>query len=97
MYWEVASGGGFQSGGKRVWRPEALEERNAKTGDWQMLSPVMDTNCETLGANDTASVGGWSGGRLAADGKTPGRCGAPIPAAKPRACSLVYVDVFPYP
>ena len=87
----------FESDNKRVWRPEALEEGNAKTGDWQMLSPVMGTACETFGANDTASVGGWSGGKLAADGKTPGRCGAPIPAAKPRACSLVCVDALPYP
>ncbi len=58
----------FQSGVKRVWRLEALEEGNARTGDWQMLSPVMGINCETFGANDTASVGGWSGGKLAADG-----------------------------
>ncbi|MFZ4701041.1 MAG: TraU family protein, partial [Candidatus Methylumidiphilus sp.] len=64
VYREVASGGVFESDSKRVWRPQSLEERNDKTGDWQMLSPVMDTNCETFGANDTASVGGWSGGKL---------------------------------
>jgi integrating conjugative element protein (TIGR03756 family) len=97
VYWEVASGGVFESDNKLVWRPQSLEERNDKTGDWQMLSPVMGTGCETFGANDTASIGGWSGGKLAADGKTPGRCGVPIPAATSRACSLVYVDVLPCP
>ena len=68
VYREVASGGVFESDNKLVWRPQSLEERNGKTSDWQMLSPVMGTGCETFGANDTASIGGWSGGKLAADG-----------------------------
>ena len=97
VYWEVASGGVFQSGGKRVWRPEALEERNAKTGDWQMLSPVMDTNCETFGANDTVSVGGWSGGRLAADGNYAWTLWRPYSCCEAKGVFLGYVDVFPYP
>ena len=97
VYREVASGGMFQSGGKLVWRPEALEEGNAKTGDWQMLSPVMGTNCETFGANDTASVGGWSGGKLAADGNYAWTLWRPYSCCEAKGVFLGYVDVLPYP
>ena len=97
VYREVASGGVFESSNKLVWRPQALEERNDKTGDWQMLSPVMDTNCETFGANDTASVGGWSGGKLAADGNYAWTLWRPYSCCEVKGVFLGYVDVLPYP
>jgi len=97
VYWEVASDGTFESDNKRVWRPQPLEEGNDKTGDWQMLAPVMDTHCETFGANDTASVGGWAGGKLAADGNYAWTLWRPYSCCEIKGVFLGNIDVFPYP
>ena len=81
VYWEVASDGTFESDNKLVWRPQPLEEGNDKTGDWQMLAPV----------------GGWAGGKLAADGNYAWTLWRPYSCCEIKGVFLGNIDVFPYP
>ena len=97
VYQEVASGGVFEADQKLVWRPQSLEEGNAKTGDWQMMTPAMSAECEAFGADDTVSVGGWAGGKLASGGDYAWTLWRPYSCCPIKGIFLGYVDVLPYP
>lgn len=58
------TGSGGTYGGQRVWPPGPLMETNARTGYWQMLTPVPSPACAVFGQNDTLSLAGWSGGKV---------------------------------
>ena len=51
-----------------VWHPPPLVERDASTGQWQMLSPRPSGSCEVFGTNDSASPTTWGDGRTSASG-----------------------------
>jgi integrating conjugative element protein (TIGR03756 family) len=68
IYTELESGGLFQANGKLAWRPNPLREGDARTGDWQRLIPGPSPSCAVFGRNDSASLAGWAGGKVAASG-----------------------------
>ena len=39
-------------------------EGDAATGYWQMLSPLVDVDCQVFGANDLDKAKGWGGDRV---------------------------------
>ena len=49
---------------QRIWPPGALDERDDKTGYWQMLAPVVETDCQLFGKNDLDDAVSWSGDRV---------------------------------
>jgi len=59
---------GPSSGSQRVWPPGPLVEKDARTGNWQMLAPRAEASCDVFGTNDLASLSGWGGGRVDAAG-----------------------------
>lgn len=97
LYQQLDSGGTFEADGKLVWRPEALEEGDDKTGDWQLMTPAMAAQCETFGANDTVSVSGWAGGKVASGGDYAWTLWRPYSCCQVKGIFLGSVDVFPYP
>jgi integrating conjugative element protein (TIGR03756 family) len=97
IYQELDSGGTFEADEKLVWRPKELEEGNDKTGDWQMMTPAMAAECEAFGANDTVSVGGWAGGKLASGGDYAWTLWRPYSCCQIKGVFLGAIDVFPYP
>lgn len=97
LYRALDSGGVFESGGKLVWRPEALEEGGDKTGDWQRMTPAMAAECEAFGADDTVSADGWSGGKLAAGGDYAWTLWRPYACCAVKGVFVGNIDVFPYP
>lgn len=50
--------------GQRVWPAGPIQEKNARTGTWQMLAPRPERSCNVFGVNDLASASGWGGGRV---------------------------------
>jgi integrating conjugative element protein (TIGR03756 family) len=80
-----------------VWLPPPLMEGNAKTGDWQMLSPAISPTCETFGANDVASFGGWAAGKIDTGGDYAWTLWRPYKCCKIKGEFLFDVDVVPYP
>jgi len=97
LYQNLESGGIFESDEKLVWRPESLEEGNDRTGDWQMMTPAMAAECETFGSNDTLSVAGWAGGKLAAGGDYAWTLWRPYSCCAVKGIFIGNIDVFPYP
>lgn len=69
IYKRLEGAGMFYGNGKLAWAlGGALKEGDAATGYWQMLAPSPSLTCETFGGNDTLSVAGWGGGKVASDG-----------------------------
>jgi integrating conjugative element protein (TIGR03756 family) len=53
---------------QEVWTPGALKEDSVHFGRWQMVSPKLGKHCTLFGRNDTISVTGWGGGKVAGNG-----------------------------
>ena len=53
---------------QKVWPPGPLLETDHRTGTWQMLLPVTDTECAVFGIDDLADESGWGGGRVDEEG-----------------------------
>ena len=56
------------SSDQKIWSPGPLVEDDPATGEWQMLLPKVESSCAVFGTNDLASVNGWGGGRVDAEG-----------------------------
>lgn len=68
VYTPLPSGGQRMVRNYMVWQPPPLVERDASTGQWQMLSPRSSGSCEVFGTNDSASPTAWGDGRTSASG-----------------------------
>ena len=55
---------GRASANQQIWSPDSLIEGDAGTGYWQMLSPMVDSDCAVFGTNDLNSASGWGGDRV---------------------------------
>lgn len=102
VYLRLKSDGTFNGstllgGRQRTWRPGPLREGDAKTGDWQMHAPAANARCETFGRDDTATVSGWSGGKLADDGDYAWTLWRPYTCCARRGLYLGHIDILSYP
>ena len=59
---------GASASGQRLWPPGPLVEGDARSGTWQRLHPVSDTDCRVFGTSDLHSPRGWGGGQVDAEG-----------------------------
>lgn len=68
VYVPLPTGGRRVVGGRMVWLPPPLVERDASTGQWQMLAPRPESSCQVFGQNDSVLPVAWGDSRTSATG-----------------------------
>ena len=88
---------GGSSSRQRVWPPGPLLEGDSATGEWQMLLPKPESTCRVFGSNDLASLHGWGGGRVDAQGDYAWNLWRPYRCCRDRGVFLFAVNWINYP
>lgn len=82
----------------QVWSPGPLVEMERSTGIWQMLAPTPEATCEVFGTNDLATLTGWGGGRVDAEGDYVWNLWRPYQCCRRRGQVFLYsIDWIVYP
>jgi integrating conjugative element protein (TIGR03756 family) len=88
---------GGSSASQKIWSPGPLVEDDPDTGVWQMLHPKPESTCKVFGANDLASLNGWGGGRVDAEGDYVWNLWRPYSCCRDRGIFLFDVRWMNYP
>jgi len=83
--------------GQGIWPPGPLVEDDPATGEWQMLLPKSESTCKVFGTNDLASVSGWGGGRVDAQGDYVWNLWRPYSCCQNRGDFLFDINWINYP
>ncbi|MEQ9563281.1 MAG: TIGR03756 family integrating conjugative element protein [Woeseiaceae bacterium] len=83
---------------QRIWPPGPLLEADARTGTWQMLLPEAESGCAVFGENDLASLTGWGGDRVDAEGDYAWNLWRPYQCCERRGQLFLFsIDWMSYP
>ena len=96
VYLSILGAPVFVADEKMTWSPGSLIENSNKQGWWQPTSPTVE-DCLIMGANDTLSLTGWGGGRVAGDGTYVHALWRPYTCCEIGKGALVVIDFTPYP
>ena len=86
----------FVEDNKLTWSPGSLIENSNEQGWWQPTSPNLE-QCLLFGENDTLSLTGWGGGRVAEDGNYIHALWRPYTCCEIDDGVLIVIDFMPYP
>ncbi|WP_404360464.1 TraU family protein [Methylotuvimicrobium sp. KM1] len=81
---------------KLTWSPGALKENTNEEGWFQMMKPKLE-QCIVFGENDTVSLRGWGGGRVADNGEYYFALWRPYTCCEIDDGALVVIDFMPFP